>query len=554
MQEFKALREALFTVTAEEKAAKYIEFLEQNDDLEPSDVIEAAQEILRLQADGQDHENEKKALYFLSKAYSQLGDYQQCVQHLRQIFQKWDALLGKQERAEYKDKLGTAYWHLSDYHKALESLIEALEYYNRINDRSRVAALESNIGVIFGEIDQDKKSEEFTRRALSTATEIGDQAQRASYLNNLGIILFRKGNRRKSLECFLESAEIKERLGNTKKLITTYLNIADSYEELQERDKVVPYLEKATRLARENNDVRHQAKSLGQLGIHYMSGGDLSRAEECLEESLRLFLNTTYLKYTARILENLSLLCEKKGDYEKALNYQRKQAEVERKLFSEETARRIAEAQTLYEAKKKELEAELLRERTDELTRLNKEISAQYRDLEVAEVALKEANKILRRKMEIDPLTGLLNNQRIYEKIQSLIDHSTANDEPLSIVMFDLDHFKQLNDKYGHPVGNKALAKVARTIKENIRDHDLAFRFGGEEFLVLLTGRGRDVAVRVAERIRKAVEKMSFHESLRITVSGGAKQLANENAHELVVEADRLLYEAKRLGRNRTMY
>jgi len=103
-------------------------------------------------------------------------------------------------------------------------------------------------------------------------------------------------------------------------------------------------------------------------------------------------------------------------------------------------------------------------------------------------------------------------------------------------------------------VGNRALEEIGRVIRENVRENDLAFRFGGEEFLVVLPCRGIDVAINVAERIRKAVERMTFYEDARITVSGGVEELDQQGAHELIVDVDRLLYEAKNSGRNRIAY
>lgn len=553
MKKLDGFRKSLDGLNACERVEKYVAFLDAEDELDPAEIIEVAQEILRLQTGEENHAHGKIATCYLSEAYSSLGDYQQSVQYLRHILQKWGDTLEDQERAEYLDRLGTAYWKLCDYDGALKSLTEALNYFEKVDDKKRVAGLQSNMGIIHGVIDEDDKAIEYINRALETATISGDKAQQAAYMNNLGIILFKKGKEKEGLENFLESASIKEMLGDTKKLITTYLNIADSYEELEERDKVLPYIEKAMKIAEENDDIRFRARCLRSLGIHYTNNGSYQDAEKSLKEALNALHETTHTRDIARVLEFLSRLYEKKGDYRKALNCQKEQMDLDRRIYNEETARKIAETQTLYETKRKELEAELLRERMEELAKLNKEISSQHKELRVAESALKDANRELKEKMEIDSLTGLLNNHRIYEKLQDRIDLCRKNDEPLSIIMLDLDHFKTLNDQCGHPIGNMVLQEVGKTIRESIRNDDLAFRFGGEEFLVILQGKPKEVALSVAERIRKAVENMGFHEGLRTTVSGGVKQVNSEDAHELIVEADKLLYRAKDGGRNRIL-
>ena len=550
MSNLEELRRRIDGLSQDEAANTYIEFLEESDERDPSEVIEAAQEVLRLQSSCHDRKNEEKALSHLARAYSTLGNYHQSVHYLGQILETLGHSTSEREKADYRSRLGVACWHLGDYEKALRNLVDSLGYFERIDDKTKIADLECNVSIVLAEINEDEKSEEYIRRALKTAEESGNEDQQAAFLNNLGILMFRKSMQQEGLDCFLKSAEIKERLGQSRKLITTYINIADSYEDLGERNEAILHFEKAKELARRHHEVEYQICCYRKLGIHYLNESDFSRAAEHLDAAMELLKGSTLWKEMSRTLEGLSRLHEETGDYAAALRYQKEQATVDKKIFSEETAKKIAEIHTLFETKKKIAEAELLKQKTKELSSLNKKISEQYESLKAAEGALKEVNKELREQMEVDTLTTLLNNQRLYEKLQDKIERSRRRDQPLSIIMLDLDHFKSINDEYGHPVGNKALRSLGETIKESIRRNDIAFRFGGEEFLVVLPDTPRNVAVRVAERIREAVADMTFHEELRMTISGGVKELEDHNAHELIVEADRFLYEAKKRGRN----
>ncbi len=550
MQSIQNLRDKLEGLSPEEASVAYIAFLEETDDRDPSEIIEVCQEILRLQSSSHDSKNEEKALSYLAKAYSTLGNYQQSVQYLQQILQTWDKSMGERIKADYMSRLGVACWHLGDYEKALQNLIDALSFFESIDDKTRIADLQCNVSIIFAEIEENEKSEEYIRKALDTAERNGDEDQQAAFLNNLGILLFRKSMKQEGLECFLRSAEIKERLGQSRKLTTTYVNIAESYEDLGEREKIVPFLEKAIDLAERHHDAECLIKCMRHLGVYYMDESDFDKAAEHLNEAMKLLEGSTLLKERSRTLEALSTLHERNGDFAGALKCQKEQATVDKKFFSEETAKRIAEIHALYETKKKIAEAELLKEKTKELSRLNLKISEQYESLKSAEGALKEVNKELREQMEIDSLTTLLNNQRLYEKLQDKIERSRNREQALSVIMLDLDHFKDINDHYGHPVGNKALRALGATIKESIRRGDIAFRFGGEEFLVVLPDTTRAVAVRIAERIRRAVEIMGFHNDLKMTISAGVKEFSDHDAHALIVEADKFLYEAKKRGRN----
>lgn len=115
-----------------------------------------------------------------------------------------------------------------------------------------------------------------------------------------------------------------------------------------------------------------------------------------------------------------------------------------------------------------------------------------------------------------------------------------------------MDFFKKVNDLYGHQIGDEVLVKVAETIKINIREIDIAGRYGGEEFIVILKNTNLTAGIKVFERIRIAIEELTFLEKkLKITASFGCCQLKDENTSELVCLIDKLLYKAKENGRNK---
>ncbi|RKZ50038.1 MAG: sensor domain-containing diguanylate cyclase [Gammaproteobacteria bacterium] len=163
----------------------------------------------------------------------------------------------------------------------------------------------------------------------------------------------------------------------------------------------------------------------------------------------------------------------------------------------------------------------------------------------------------------IDPLTGVNNrrffDQRLIEEVASVI---RANDE-ISCLFIDIDHFKKVNDNYGHQAGDEILRGVAQIIRELVRSTDVVARYGGEEFIVLLSHKGKKKAAEIGERIRKTIEERIFtdpqHGDIKVTTSIGINSL-NTSEHEgevkdvaslFVVRADRALYQAKNNGRNR---
>ena len=160
-----------------------------------------------------------------------------------------------------------------------------------------------------------------------------------------------------------------------------------------------------------------------------------------------------------------------------------------------------------------------------------------------------------------DGHTGLINKKTLFEKLRvekSRAERSRCN---IGLLMMDIDHFKSVNDTYGHPVGDVVIKGIADTISNEIRkDIDIVARFGGEEFVVALIDTDSEGMIETAERIRKSVQKLTFdiHQAdpLRVTVSIGAFLLApgfNGELQKAVNNADQALYRAKEGGRNQVV-
>ena len=154
-----------------------------------------------------------------------------------------------------------------------------------------------------------------------------------------------------------------------------------------------------------------------------------------------------------------------------------------------------------------------------------------------------------------DPMTGLFNRRGFGEAAEKLIAAQRKSGQPVTVMMFDLDHFKSINDRFGHEVGDDALKAFAETASSNMRTNDVIGRLGGEEFAAILQG-GGETALIVGERVRSAFEargiKISSH-VLNATVSIGAVEAlgANVDVQTMLTRADEALYAAKKLGRNR---
>jgi diguanylate cyclase (GGDEF)-like protein len=171
---------------------------------------------------------------------------------------------------------------------------------------------------------------------------------------------------------------------------------------------------------------------------------------------------------------------------------------------------------------------------------------------------LRDKNAMLERVSTTDAVTGLRTRRFVGELLAIEVLRATRYKTPLSVVMCDLDHFKLINDSFGHPAGDAVLAGCCEVIRDTLRETDIGGRWGGEEFLLVLPHTDLDGAVALAERVRRAIEEREFEVGAAaphpVTVSIGVAALAERQTVEaLVMAADEALYEAKGSGRNRVV-
>ena len=159
-----------------------------------------------------------------------------------------------------------------------------------------------------------------------------------------------------------------------------------------------------------------------------------------------------------------------------------------------------------------------------------------------------------------DALTGLHNRRYMETHIGTLVEQAVVRGKPLTVLVLDIDYFKSINDTYGHDAGDEVLREFALRIRKSIRGIDLACRYGGEEFVVVMPDTDVGIAARVAERIRRQIAGHRFlidrgARSIEVTISIGiaARQSPDDDAVTLLKRADEALYRAKRDGRNRVV-
>lgn len=307
-------------------------------------------------------------------------------------------------------------------------------------------------------------------------------------------------------------------------------------------DAAREHLEQAYQINLDTGLMWGQIVNLTGLGKLLLRSGDGQTAERYLLQALKAVEKLHAPHLVQDIHEQLALLYEQRGDDVRAVMHyigfhehymQRVNQGVAGKL-AQLSSRRLANLEIRLRLLGSEFELNRLRE-------ANRETDLRVQALQDAAYR--------------DALTGVMNRRALDESLPGMIEAAQQTGEALSMLVLDFDHFKLINDRWSHQVGDQVLRTGATVLQASLREHDLAARYGGEEFVLVLRNTALDVARNVAERIRARVETEAWHHierGLQATVSVGVAQWQSaESAGAWFSRADAALYDAKRRGRNR---
>jgi two-component system cell cycle response regulator len=196
------------------------------------------------------------------------------------------------------------------------------------------------------------------------------------------------------------------------------------------------------------------------------------------------------------------------------------------------------------------------RGRISSLLAENRELRREYQKVRRINEDLEKSCQELEMLASLDPLSGLLNRRTLFQRIEIEIERSLRLGLPLTGIMIDIDHFKRVNDNFGHPCGDMVIREIGTRLTRSLRKYDYAGRYGGEEFFVLFSNTTSELARTIAERFRKDVEEAAFrweNEELKLTVSIGISQyIPGETPDRWISRTDAAMYRAKQRGRNQS--
>lgn len=450
-------------------------------------------------------------------------------------------------RADRQDKegvgascnvLGNIRYNQCDYAQALDWYVRALDAREQAGDAAGAIGSLCNIGNVYAERGEHSEALRYHQRALDGADRLENPSLQMVSLGAVGGDYVDLGRYDDGIAVCRRTVALGEMLESWHQVGAALTSLGFAYNKTGRQTEALAVYARALDIARSVEDQKVEAHSLYSLGEILVHAGAPAEARARLAEASALAQAIGAKRTAFLAFQMLSEACKRQGDYAAALGHFEAFQRLEKEVFTEEAADRAKALIVQMEVEHHKREVETL-----------SEINA----------ALQAANARLEALAVTDPLTNLPNHRALVAALDAAAARTRRTGEPCALLFLDIDHFKSVNDTYGHPVGDAVLREFAACARASLREEDTLGRWGGEEFLALLPGAPLAEALQVAERVRAAVAGclvsagLPLHaENLQITCSVGASACPPETAGRdaLIEAADRALYAAKRLGRN----
>jgi diguanylate cyclase (GGDEF)-like protein len=417
--------------------------------------------------------------------------------------------------------LGSIYWRLADYSSSLDHYIHGLRLVEIEPDPEQETFLLQGLGALHYEIGDYEEALKYFKKSVERF-QSEDITGRAMGLNNTAYTLHKMKRDEDALPYALDALAL---YGNEPFVVgklELLHTLGSIYLQLGDIERAATYFEEVARMAEHHENTLQVVNALfGICEIHQVRGEE----EQALRKLLRILqisqeIGSLSSECSAR--EHLAQLYKKNGNYREALEHYETFHTIHVHIFNEQTERRLHNTRLLLKVESIQKEANL------------------YRSLAAT-----------------DALTGLLSRREFFDLAQKAVTQARLRETPISLLMIDLDNFKAVNDQNGHASGDHVLSIIARRIKSTLRQDDLAGRYGGDEFVVLIPDLDLPHCLSVAKRCQSAVSdkcieiassRFWINLSIGLVVSNAKSTLDLE---QLIQEADKALLQAKRTGRNK---
>ncbi|WP_309570801.1 diguanylate cyclase [Deinococcus sp.] len=488
----------------------------------------------------------------------------------------------------------------SEFRTALDKFDHAVAIAQTCGDLTLERDCLNLLGNVYRSIYNTERAVTCLLQSIELSRTLGDLSGEANALMNLGVMAAsRMKDMERALGYYQQAYVVLEQARNEAGQVACLYSLADAFQELGRFDEAREHGQRAVETSRRTGDTLHHALSLSVIaraldaeGDHHSAGplhqealtlmlaldtqmpeptawiqvycaanlvalGALSDAQERYERVLVATEEFDLKELAALAHHDLTQVYKRRGDMGAAMHHLEAERAIRQSVFEQEMAQKTSGLMAQYEVERAESEAALYKLRSVELASANVALEQANREKSALVAALQEQSQLLERQVREDSLSGVYNRRYIEQILAREFEEHCAEQRTLSVIMLDVDHFKQVNDTFSHLTGDEVLRQLGAILLTGCRARDAAGRYGGEEFVLVLPDTSLEDAVTVAERLRRQVEGRPWHEvapGLRVTASMGvACSEGLENFERLVARADAKLYEAK-VQRNRVAH
>ncbi|PRC94247.1 tetratricopeptide repeat-containing diguanylate cyclase [Solimicrobium silvestre] len=481
---------------------------------------------------------------------------------------------------------------LGDFQIALQyqlAAMDALEEGSRHDDLQLINAL-NNIGNLYLSLKDPQMALEYYSKGTRLAEKMDDQIMLGMLAGNRGYAYSTQGKLTDAIKAYTESLAIARQLSDRRSEATALNNLSDAAYRLDNYSLCLQYAKQTLQLVEKIGNSGLKASGLVNLGLCHMGLGEVQLGAGEVNQGIDILRKSNAKPDIESVLGQLATAYEKAGMYRDAYKAIVEELALSTELFQVDRDRAVSELKAKYDASQREKQIEVLEQKNQVqsveiknkgLQRIIATLSTiiaiavaltilfLYRKVRETNRNLEEANVKLAHQSTRDPLTGLLNRRAFHDAMQFRTQITerrslgTTTPPPHALVMLDIDHFKRINDNYGHAAGDSVLVELSKRLTHVMRDKDMLMRWGGEEFLVFLNHIPTANLPQVVERILISVggRQVPFeNNTMPVTISAGYISLqqgdtseVDPNWEKMLNLADSALYMAKTRGRNQAI-
>ncbi|MFJ1468647.1 tetratricopeptide repeat-containing diguanylate cyclase [Massilia orientalis] len=541
-----------------------------------------------LQLGRQVHDDSLVARALLSKAYALFGLNEMSQSH--QLVWEAERLAAASTDVDLRILVqissGESFAEEGNFPVALTKMQGAVTLARQSGNKLQIAVALKSLAYLYNQMREFDKGFEAIGEAEQLAEAIDSPGRLAIFKTTEYILAANSGDMGRGTTALLSALALERRIGADAMIANTLVNLADSYLKQQDWRRALAYAQQALEQAQKLHDDALAATARVNVGQAYLGMGRLAEGKKHIEQGMDWYQRSGNKPDQQGVLVEYGDALERAGDLPGALAAYHRERALSNELFETRRQKAMMELQEKYEADKRQRQIEMLRQENQvksteiDNRRLQQRIwwllalvfalasvivGILYRKVRHANAQLEVKNHELKQQSARDPLTALYNRRHFQEFMRSYQDierrgaGTSGEDMVSAMFLLDVDHFKHINDTYGHGAGDAVLREIADALREILRETDMIVRWGGEEFLAFLPAVPRDSLDEVARRLLAGIPARTIDYQgtrLSVNVSIGfapfplvpGMALSWERAINIV---DMALYLAKGHGRNR---